>query len=334
MKKVRVLVSLSLMVGFVFASGAVNAADKVTFSADWILYGKHAPFVVAVKKGFYKKHDLEVVITRGYGSGDTIKRVGAKTSDFGIADHGSLIVARARGTKVKGVGILVATSLNTIFTLKKNNIRTPRDLKGKIIGAPARDTARTIFPAFARINGLDPDKDVKWLDMTGAARLSSLLTGKVDAFSGFGTATPTFVAGAKKVGAEIVEIKYAEWGLDTYSTSLLSHDESLKDNPDRVKRFVAATLQAWAWSRKHPDEATKIFRERSPETSPTLALAHLKIAMDVLVDEHVKKHGLGTYNRAKMKTTAEVIAKYQRIPLVPLDDHYTNAYLPNPPIMP
>ncbi|MDP6086755.1 MAG: ABC transporter substrate-binding protein [Nitrospinota bacterium] len=329
MKFHGMLLRVGLVLGLAFSAVPARAADKVTFAADWILYGKHAPFVLAIEKGFYKKHNLDVDFSRGFGSADTIKRVGAKTTDFGFADTANLVVARARGTKVKGIAIIAARSLYTIYTLKKNNIRTPKDLKGKLVGGPVRDVARTIFPAFARINGLDPDKDVRWLDMTAAARLSSLLTGRVDAFSGFGTATPTFVAGAKKAGRTIVEIKYADWGLDTYAHSLITHNDTIEAKPDLVKRFVRATLEAWASSMKNPEQAIQAFHRRSPATSLTLARGHLKIAISVLVDGYVRKHGLGAYDPDKIKRTIDVISRFMKLPsVVRPTDLYTNAFLP------
>ncbi len=328
MKMSKFLSTTLLILGLTVSAMPAAAADKVTFAVDWILYGKHAPFVAAIQRGFYKKHNLEVEMSRGFGSADTIKRVGAKTTDFGFADTANLVVARARGTAVKGIAIIHAKSLYTVYTLKQNNIRRPKDLKGKLLGAPSKDVSRTIFPAFARINGLDPDKDVKWLDMTPAARLSSLLTNKVQAFTGFGTATPTFVAGAEKAGKTLVEIKYADWGLDTYAHSLLAHDDTLETKSDLVKRFVRGTLEAWAWSIKNPDQAIDAFHKRSPETNVKLARAHLDIALDVLVDDYVKKNGLGAYNPDKMQRTADTIVKFMKLPSVRPGDLYTNKFLP------
>ena len=38
-----------------------------------------------------------------------------------------------------------------ILTLKKNNIRTPKDLEGKVLGAPAADGAWAQFPILAMV---------------------------------------------------------------------------------------------------------------------------------------------------------------------------------------
>ncbi|MBI2880330.1 MAG: ABC transporter substrate-binding protein, partial [Candidatus Tectomicrobia bacterium] len=164
--------------------------------------------------------------------------------------------------------------------------------------------------------------------MTAAARLPSLLSGQVDAFVGFGTATPTFVAGAEKAGQVLAEIKYADWGLDTYAHSILAHDDALAGRPELVRRFLAATLEAWAWSGKHKEEAIQVFHRRSPETSLKLARAHLDIALDVLVDGYVRKNGLGAFDPEKMKRTTEVIVTYMKLPPVRPEDLYTNAFLP------
>ena len=58
-------------------AGAATAAEQIFF-LDWIIYGKHAPFFAAKDMGFYKKHGLDMKYERGFGSGDTAKRIATK----------------------------------------------------------------------------------------------------------------------------------------------------------------------------------------------------------------------------------------------------------------
>jgi ABC-type nitrate/sulfonate/bicarbonate transport system substrate-binding protein len=55
------------------ATGAVTGAraqalDKLQFRLNWTLYGEHAPFFVALDKGFYREEGLDVQILEGSGS--------------------------------------------------------------------------------------------------------------------------------------------------------------------------------------------------------------------------------------------------------------------------
>src|SRR5439155_20806113 len=69
--------------------------DQVLVALDWIILGQHTPFYVALDKGYYAEQNIAAQIARGYGSGDTVKRIGAKQADFGFADSGTLVAARA-----------------------------------------------------------------------------------------------------------------------------------------------------------------------------------------------------------------------------------------------
>src|SRR5262249_42220882 len=64
--------------------GPAQAADQVTLALDWIVNGTHAGYFVALDKGFYAGNNLDVSIARGYGSGDTIKRLAAGRANFAV----------------------------------------------------------------------------------------------------------------------------------------------------------------------------------------------------------------------------------------------------------
>jgi NitT/TauT family transport system substrate-binding protein len=49
-------------------SARAQTLDKFQFRLNWTLYGEHAPFFVALDKGFYKEEGLEVEILEGSGS--------------------------------------------------------------------------------------------------------------------------------------------------------------------------------------------------------------------------------------------------------------------------
>ena len=89
-------IRMAVLAAFLFFLGGPTgqaAAAGEPFLLDWIIYGKHAPFFTAQDKGFFKKAGLDVAYKRGFGSGDTIKKVGAKAARLGFADASSLVSA-------------------------------------------------------------------------------------------------------------------------------------------------------------------------------------------------------------------------------------------------
>ena len=80
-------ITLVLLLTFFFSlsisSSQAQMKPKVTLTEDWILYGAQLPEFLAAAKGYYAAEGLEVNIVRGYGPGDTVKKVASGTSEFG-----------------------------------------------------------------------------------------------------------------------------------------------------------------------------------------------------------------------------------------------------------
>lgn len=318
------VLAASLMMGV--AQTAVPP-EKITFLLDFTAYGKHTPFFVARDKGFWKDAGFDVTIVPGQGSATTVASYAAGAADFAFADVPSLILARAKGAKVKVAGIIHDKSLYAIGTLEENNIKTPQDLQGKRIGSSVGDASRVIFPAFAELNHIDPNS-VHWVDMTPPARAPSLMTGQVDAVVLFLTERPTFSAAAKEAGKHWKDFPYANYGLDTYSHGLLVRDDLIAKNPERVGRFIGATLKAWAWSIEHPNEALAIFDKDNPAVNPDQAKAHFRIAVDSIMTDTARRKGLGYIEPGKMKRTVDLVSKYFNIKGIAPEDVYTNQFTP------
>jgi NitT/TauT family transport system substrate-binding protein len=301
--------------------------EKITFLLDFTPYGKHAPFFVALEKGFWKDAGFDVTIVKGEGSATTISSYAAGTVDFAFSDTPTLILARSKGALVKVAAIIHDKSLYAVGTLEENNIKTPQDLKGKRIGASVGDASRVMFPAFAKLNGIDADS-VRWVDMTPPARAASLVLGQVDAVVLFLTETPTFSAKAKEAGKHWKDFAYADYGLDLYSHGLLVRDDLIAKQPDRVKRFVEATMKAWAWSIEHPQEALAIFVKYNPAVDPDQAREHFRIAIKHLLTDTAKRDGIGYIDAEKMKRTVDFVSQSFNVKGVSADDVYTNQFIP------
>jgi NitT/TauT family transport system substrate-binding protein len=301
--------------------------EKITFLLDFTPYGKHAPFFAALDKGFWKDAGFDVTIVKGEGSATTISSYAAGTVDFAFSDTPTLILARSKGAMVKVAAIIHDKSLYAVGTLEENNIKTPQDLKGKRIGASVGDASRVMFPAFAKLNGIDADS-VRWIDMTPPARAASLILGQVDAVVLFLTETPTFSAKAKEAGKHWKDFPYADYGLDLYSHGLLVRDDLIAKQPDRVKRFVESTMKAWAWSIEHPQEALAIFLKYNPAVDPDQAREHFRIAIKHLLIDTAKRDGIGYIDAEKMNRTVDFVSQSFNVKGVSADDVYTNQFIP------
>jgi len=302
-----------------------RAPEKINFLLDFTPYGKHAPFYAALDQGFWKDAGFDVTIIKGEGSATTVASYAAGAVDFAFADTATLILARPKGVRVKIAGVIHDKSLYTAGTLEENNIRTPKDFEGKRMGSSVGDAARVMFPAFLKLNGADPGL-VKWTDMTPPARIASLVLGQVDGVTLFFTEQPTFAAKAKEAGKHWKDFPYADFGLDLYSNGLLAREDLIANQPDRVKRWVDATMKAWAWSIEHPNEALASFMKHNPAVDPAQAKDHFRIAVKHIMTDYAKREGIGQIDPEKMKRTVDLVSQYFDVKGVSADDVYTNQF--------
>lgn len=319
-----------LLVGLLPLGGLSQAAEreKVTFNTDWVFYGRDLGWFAAQSKGFFAEAGLDVQIVRGFGSGDTVKKIATGTHEYTNADIGTLVRARAQGMKLQTIGVFHDKSLYVIFTTKDKGIQKPKGLEGHTIGIAQGSALIQVFPALASVNRIDESK-VKWTFMDAPVTMPALLAGKIDATLTFNTIYPIFSASAKRANKTPVAILWSDFGVDIYSSGLIVTDERIRDKSDQVRRFTVAAMKGNAFAVEHPEEALDMFMKDNPSLNRALTRATWEITVDHLLTPYQKRHGLGQISKEKMESTRDIMTKYAKLPVkVPVEDLYTNQFLP------
>lgn len=335
MKKNLCLAVLVSFLGFALAPFAAGGAEKVTLKLNWVPGGDHCFYFVAKEKGFYKDQGLEVSIERGQGSGDTVKRVELNTVDVGLADTGTLMVARSKGAKVKVIAMIYSTSPNGIKTWKGSGITKPKDLEGRKVGVPAGDAQRVLWPALVAANGIQADK-VTLINIQPAAKAQSLAARQVDAVFDWVVGNQGYwEAGLDK--DKLVLIPWAKWGVNPYGNALMASEKTIRERPEMLRKFMEATMRAWKWSIENPEQASEIFIKSAPEVPLLAALGRFANDIHDLVDVPMnQKYRLGWIDKGRMEETVNNINKYFQVERpVTAEEMFTVEFLPDikmPPI--
>lgn len=318
--------ALFSLLTFLFLFHDSAHAGKIPFAINWVPQGHHAHFYVTPEKGFFQDAGLDVDVLRGYGSGDTARRVVQKQVLLGFADAPAVVITRARGGGIKLIGIIADRGMNALYALEGSGIRTPKDLSGRSIGEAQAGACIAVFPALAKLHGITGWKHQV---MDPAAKDPSLLAGKVDSICTFVSNGVALRIKGQKAGKRIVEMTFADYGLDMAGSGLIARDETIQGEPDLLRRFVGAVYKATAWTVEHPEEAMDVFLRLHPTMDRTIARAQWEVAARHLMTETAKKHGIGYMDPAKMAKTAELVVQYTPgVPPVKAEDVYTNAFLP------
>src|SRR5215813_5310376 len=142
-----------------------------------------APSWVTSDKGIWKKQGLDVELVFLRGGSRTVSALIGGSVDFIFGSDLGVTTAILQGASLTRVGVTTNTLGYSLVT--QPNVKTMRDLKGKIIGiTPGRDAAYARVVKLLRDNGMDASKDVTFLsvgDGGPASRVAALSSGVIHA---------------------------------------------------------------------------------------------------------------------------------------------------------
>ena len=208
------------------------------------------PVVVAMRKGFFKNEDIDV---------DKIQMqpaIGVKALISGDVDYllawGSALRAAVTGVPIKAVVGLASRPLHVLVA--RPEIRTPKDLKGKVIGVDSvAGTVDYLSRVAVRHFGLQPEKDVKII-VTGESptRLAALHAGSIDA-------TPIDVAFAVKAEDEgFRRLIYLGDLIELPLSGIAVMVQKLQTQREQVKRVVRATVRGTRFMKQNRAETVQM----------------------------------------------------------------------------
>ncbi len=300
------------------------------FSLDWAIYGRHAPYFVALEKGFFEEEGLSVEIVRGYGSADTIQKVATGVVDVGFGDISALIIAKAKDPKfnAKMVAMIYARAPFAVFALKSSGIDEPKDLEGKVLTASGPgDVNYVLFPYFAKVTGIDPDS-IEWKFVKPEVKVQLLVNGEVDAITEFAMQKPVVDKATAEIGGANM-ILWADYGVNIYSNGIVFREDFIKEHPEVVRGFVRAIVKGFLYTFEHPDEAVDILLKRFPTLDREVARAEIDILKKLVLVPEAEEHGIGYFDPERVQATIDAITEVFNLPRkVSPGEIYTDEFLP------
>jgi NitT/TauT family transport system substrate-binding protein len=247
-----------------------------------------------------------------------------------VADINSLIRYRDNPANVplKAVMMVYDSPPFAILTLKKNNIRTPKDLEGKVLGAPAADGAWAQFPILAKLNNVDMSK-VRVDNVGFPVREALLAQGKVDAVTAFGSNALGLRANNVPEN-EVVVLMMRRFGLDLYGSAILAHPEFMKKQPKAVAGFNRALIKGFQETVRDPEAAIDILMKKNPIAKRDVELARLKLVLEQsYITDEVRANGFGGVDMKRLESSIDQLGHAFKFTHKPkAADIFTAEFLP------
>jgi len=295
------------------------ALDRVTFATNWRAQAEHGGFYQAVVDGTYARYGLDVKIQQGGPQTNARLLLAAGRVDFAM---GANLIQTFEAVQQKIPVVVVASmfQIDPVILMSHPGVGFDRfeDLP-KATAFIAGDMLASVYQWLKQAHGFREEK-VKPYGFNPAPFIADPHSIE----QGFLTSEPYQV---ERVGAFKPNVfLLADYGYDSYSTTIEARAETIAKNPDLVRRFVDASIVGWR-NYIHGDNnaANAAIKRDNPEmTDGQLAYSVAKLRERGVVDSgEARSLGIGAMTDARIKSFFDKMA---RAGVVPADLPYKQGY--------
>ena len=267
-----------------------DSVDQVKVGMSWILNDGGAPWYNAVELGFFSDLCLEVELVRGSTGLGHLPTLVDGGVDFAVSAGGSLVpvfVYGADGEDIVVVGSLIKHSPyiwlgldhDTPQNQRSEKELSPQDFIGKTIGI--HEGEEHFFDFVSGRYGISSDQ-VK-LVVTGFTP-EPVLAGEMDYTGAWLINEPRLME--EQGYMNWVAFRFGEWGWDDYSEVMTVRRATLEEDPDLVRRYLAAVIQGLNYVQKNPEESAEIAVNYAVDAQLTeeQALRRFQLQETLLID--------------------------------------------------
>ncbi len=307
---------------------------SVSFALDWTPNTNHTGIYVAEAKGWYEQQGLKLKILP-YSEGTPPELLVANgKADFGISFVENLVIARAKGQDLVSIAAIIPHNTSALVTLKKSGLDRPRDLDGKRYAGFGSPFENAVVSDVIRCDG---GKGRFQNITTNLAGYQAVKTGKADfvwIYMGWEGIQ------AKREGVKLNVFYINKYCVPDYpSPVIITSGRMIREHPDVVRRFMAATAKGYTYAIEHPREAADLLIKNSPpDTFPDKGLVYesQKWLSPRYMDRRVQKEwGEQTarmwtgYPKLMYRTGKIQNAENKTVRKMPdVHQYYTNRFLP------
>lgn len=302
-----------------------KSLEKITLRTDFLPWGAHSAFYLALERGYYAAEGLDVTIADGRGSPVTVQTVGGGTDPIGFAAMSATALGIGEGLPVRSVAMFTNRNAYGIVFDEKADYKSLADFYGKrvIIIASGPELAQT--QAVFRINGLD-EKQVQFTNVEAASKWTLYAGGQGDAVVG---PVPFSAAIQPKRPSKV--LYFADFGLNLQDYNLFANTDFIKTNPTRVAAFVRASAKGWQDAQKDAKAAAEALVKRRTDTDLNAILGQTELQLKFLFSKRTQGKPIGWASDEDWKDGLAILKDYAGLKgdTADLKKFFTNEFVPS-----
>lgn len=252
------------------------ASESLVFIPHWIPQAQFAGYYMAVEKGIYQKHGVEVTMLRGGPDNPSIDALASGKAQFALSFLSVALEARDKGVPLINLSQIVQRSALMLVAHKSSGITSPKDFDGKTV---------SIWSGFEiQPLALFRKFDVHPTVLPQSSTLNLFLRGGVDAASAMWYNEYHLLLNAGLDESELTVITYDDYGLNIPEDGLYCLEDTWQKHPEMCSEFVAASLEGWQYAFDHMDEALAVVMTRVEEAKTGTNRAHQRWMLNRMRD--------------------------------------------------
>lgn len=301
----------------------VGPTEEVTVILDYVANTNHTGMFVALYEGYYAREGLDVsIIEPTEGATATLVAVGK--GDFGISYQEDVTIALTSPDPlpIKAIAAIIQHNTSGFATYEGKGITSPKDFEGKTYAGWGGPGEEAVLNAVMTKEGADFSRlNMVISDGSGFEALKD----KAD-IMWFFEAWDNVKCQVNDFPIDYMPVRELDERLDYYTPVIIASNDTLNNQPDMVKKFLAATEKGYRYAIENPEVAAAILQKYAPDYS----LDMLEISQKYLADKYSEDSDRwGVMKDQVWDNYTDFMVEYGVIgKTIPASDCYTNEFLP------
>jgi NitT/TauT family transport system substrate-binding protein len=283
-----------------------QAAEKVTFGTNWLAQAEHGGFYQSVADGTYKKLGLDVQIVPGGPQANNRMLLPVGRIDFYMG--GNMLQAFS-AVQENIPTVVVAASFQkepqVLIAHPNEGFETFHDLKKSNDILVSKEGLASYYQWMKTEHGFREEQTKPY-----TFNPAPFLANKKAVMQGYLSSEPVVIE--KAAGFKPKVFLLADFGFDTYSTTIETRTELVEKKPNVVKAFVEGSILGW-YNYLYGDNAAAnaLIKKDNPEMSDDKIAAGIALmkANGIVDSGDTLQLGIGAMTDARMKSFFDKMVK-------------------------
>lgn len=265
---------------------------KASLIPLWSPQAQFAGYYVALDKGIYQKHGIDLTIIPGGTDNSPTQLLQSGRADFAVLWLTTALQQYSSSLKLINVAQLLQQSSMMMIAKKTSGISTPADMQGKKVGFWRGDFA---IPPQTFLNKYN----LQVHKIPQSYTVNLFLRGGIDVTSAMWYNEYHTIINAGVNPEELTLFFLKDYGINFPEDGLYTLEKTLRKDPALVKAFAKASLEGWEYAFKQPEEALDIVMKQMKAQNIPANRSHQKWMLEKMRDLIMPKQDSGTIGQLK-----------------------------------